>query len=58
MPKPDVVNSTILDATAEHYAMCQLLWRGMIAALAPAGVPNADIIVSNREGGQLAAVQA
>ena len=37
--------------------MCQLLRRGMIAALAPAGVPDADIIVSNSVGSALAAVQ-
>lgn len=54
---PDKINSTILGAAAEHYVMCQLLRRGMIAALAPAGVPDADIIVSDREGGRLAAVQ-
>lgn len=52
-----VINSTILGAAAEHYVMCQLLRRGMIAALAPAGVPDADIIVSNRLGSALAAVQ-
>ena len=60
MPKSqsvDPINSTILGAAAEHYAMCQLLRRGMIAALAPAGVPDADIIVSDRLGGTLAAVQ-
>lgn len=51
------INSTILGAAAEHYVMCQLLRRGRIAALAPAGVPDADIIVSDREGGALAAVQ-
>jgi len=51
------VNTTILGAAAEHYVMCQLLRRGMIAALAPAGVPDADIIVSNRLGSSLAAVQ-
>jgi hypothetical protein len=50
-------NSTILGAAAEHYVMCQLLRRDMIAALAPAGVPDADIIVSNRIGSTLAAVQ-
>jgi hypothetical protein len=37
--------------------MCQLLRRGKIAALAPAGVPDADIIVSDRVGSALAAVQ-
>ncbi|MCJ2136684.1 hypothetical protein MKK69_21980 [Methylobacterium sp. J-026] len=51
------VNTTILGAAAEHYVMCQLLRRGLIAALAPAGVPDADIIVSNRLGSSLAAVQ-
>jgi hypothetical protein len=50
-------NSTLLGAAAEHYVMCQLLRRDMIAALAPAGVPDADIIVSNRVGSALAAVQ-
>jgi hypothetical protein len=52
-----IVNPTILGAAGEHYVMCQLLRRGMIAALAPAGVPDADIIVSNRLGSSLAAVQ-
>ena len=53
----DKVNPTILGAAGEHYVMSQLLRRGMIAALAPAGVPDADIIVSNRLGSSLAAVQ-
>ena len=55
--RPEPVNSTILGAAAEHYVMCQLLRRGKIAALAPAGVPDADIIVSDRVGSALAAVQ-
>ncbi len=53
----EVSNSTILGAAAEHYVMCALLRRNMIAALAPAGVPDADIIVSDRLGGTLCAVQ-
>jgi hypothetical protein len=53
----DAINSAILGAAAEHYVMCQLLRRGKIAALAPAGVPDADIIVSDRLGSTLAAVQ-
>ena len=53
----DAVNSTIIGAAGEHYVMCQLLRRGTIAALAPAGVPDADIIVSNSLGSSLAAVQ-
>ncbi len=41
-------NSTILGAAGEHYVMCQLLRRDLIAALAPTGVPNADIIVTDK----------
>lgn len=37
--------------------MCQLLRRGMIAALAPLGVPNADIVVTDDIGARLCAVQ-
>jgi hypothetical protein len=50
-------NSTILGAAGEHYVMCQLLRRNMIAALAPAGVPNADIVVTDKLGDRLCAVQ-
>jgi len=52
-----VSHTTLLGAAAEHYVMSQLLRRNMIAALAPAGVPDADIIVSDRLGSALAAVQ-
>jgi len=37
--------------------MCQLLRRGLIAALAPAGVPNADIVVTDQIGQSLSAIQ-
>jgi len=47
----------MLGAAGEHYVMCQLLRRGYIAALAPAGVPNADIIVTDEIGDRLCAVQ-
>lgn len=57
MAQIEQINSTILGAAAEHYVMCQLLRQGKIAALAPAGVPDADIIVSDRVGSALAAVQ-
>jgi len=56
-PAARISNSTILGAAAEHYVMCQLLRRQMIAALAPAGVPDADIIVSDRLGSGLSAIQ-
>lgn len=50
-------NPTILGAAGEHYVMCQLLRRNMIAALAPTGVPNADIVVTDKLGDRLSAVQ-
>jgi hypothetical protein len=50
-------DSTILGAAGEHYVMCQLLRRGMIAALAPVGVPNADIVVTDQIGNRLCALQ-
>lgn len=49
--------STLLGAAGEHYVMCQLLRRGLIAALAPVGVPNADIVVTDDVGARLCAVQ-
>lgn len=50
-------SSTTLGAAGEHYVMCQLLRRGFIAALAPVGVPNTDIIVSDDIGDRLCAIQ-
>jgi hypothetical protein len=49
--------ATLLGAAGEHYVMCQLLRRGFIAALAPVGVPNCDIVVTNDIGDRLCAVQ-
>lgn len=54
---PHKNDSTVVGAAAEHFVMSQLLRRGMIAALAPTGVPDTDIIVSDRIGSTLAAVQ-
>ena len=50
-------SSTIIGAAGEHYVMCQLLRRDLIAALAPAGVPNTDIVVTDQVGDRLFAVQ-
>jgi hypothetical protein len=52
-----VAKSTVLGAAGEHYVMCQLLRRGLIAALAPAGVPNTDIVVTDDIGDRLCALQ-
>jgi len=49
--------STLLGAAGEHYVLCQLLRRGYIAALAPVGVPNADILITDTEGQRLIAIQ-
>ena len=52
-----VSQSTLLGAAGEHLVMSELLRRGFIAALAPAGVPNADIVVTDIEGARLCSVQ-
>lgn len=49
--------STLLGAAGEHYVMCELLRRGYIAALAPQGVPNSDIVVTDIEGQRLCSIQ-
>jgi hypothetical protein len=49
--------STLLGAASEHYVMSELLRRGYIAALAPQGVPNADIVVTDIEGSRLCSIQ-
>lgn len=43
-------DSTLLGAAGEYYVMAELLRRGFIAALAPQGVPNSDIVVANLTG--------
>jgi hypothetical protein len=47
----------LLGAAGEHYIMCQLLRRGLIAALAPAGAPNSDIIITDVVAEKLCAIQ-
>ena len=49
--------TSLLGAAGEHYIMCQLLRRGLIAALAPVGVPNSDIVVTDAIGEKLCAIQ-
>lgn len=49
--------SSLLGAAGEHYVMSQLLRRGFIAALAPVGVPTADIVVTDEIGDRACAVQ-
>ncbi len=49
--------TTLLGAAGEHHVMAELLRRGYIAALAPQGVPNADIVVTDLEGARLCSIQ-
>lgn len=49
--------SSLLGAAGEHYVMSQLLRRGFIAALAPVGVPTADIVVTDDIGDRACAIQ-
>lgn len=49
--------SSLLGAAGEHYVMSQLLRRGLIAVLAPVGVPTADIVVTGDIGDRACAVQ-
>lgn len=49
--------STLLGAAGEYHVMSELLRRGYIAALAPQGVPNADIVVTDVNGARLCSIQ-
>lgn len=52
-----VSNTSLTGAAGEHFVMSELLRRGFIAALAPAGVPNCDIVVTDKIGDRLCAIQ-
>ena len=49
--------TTITGASGEYYVLSQLLRRGWIAALAPDGAPNMDILVTNVESEKVCAIQ-
>ena len=49
--------SSLLGAAGEHFVMSEMLRRGYVAALAPPGVPNVDIVVTNIEGTRLCSIQ-
>jgi hypothetical protein len=49
--------TTLLGAAGEYFVLSSLLRRGYIAALAPQGVPNTDIVVSDITGDRLCAIQ-
>lgn len=51
------ISSTIVGAAGEHHVLSQLLRRGWIAALAPDGAPNMDILVTDENNQRLCAIQ-
>ena len=54
----NVIGSTALTGAAgEYLVMSRLLARGFIAALAPQGVPNMDIVVTTVDGKTLCSIQ-
>ena len=52
-----IVSSVITGAAGEHFVMAELLRRGLVAAKAPEGVPNFDIVITDIDGERLAAIQ-
>jgi len=47
----------LIGAAGEYYVLSQLLRQGFIAAKAPDGAPNMDILVTDVEGKKLCAIQ-
>lgn len=52
-----IKDSTLTAAAGEYYVLARLCLSGKIAAQAPRGVPNADIVVTTVSGERLYAVQ-
>ena len=49
--------TSLTGVAGEHYVLSELLRQGYIAALAPMGVPNADIVVTDMDGSRLCSIQ-
>lgn len=49
--------TSLTGAAGEHLIMSRLLCQGYIAAMAPQGVPNLDIVVTHPDGSRLCSVQ-
>lgn len=49
--------TNLLGSAGEHYIMSELLRRGFVAALAPQGVPNTDLVVTDLAGHRLCSIQ-
>lgn len=51
------INSVNTGAAGEYFVMSELLRRGFIAALAPQGVANVDVIVTDKASQRLCSIQ-
>ena len=51
------ISPPIVGAAGEYHVLSQLLRRGWIAALAPDGTPNMDILVTDENSDKLCAIQ-
>lgn len=49
--------TSMTGAAGEHLVMSRLLTRGFVAALAPQGAPNLDIVVTYSDGSRLCSLQ-
>ncbi len=49
--------SSLIGSAGEHFVLSALLHRGLIAAPAPTGAPNVDILVSRPDGSRLCSLQ-
>ena len=50
-------NTVLTGAAGEHFVVSKLLRRGYVAALAPSGSPNTDIVVTDITGNRLCSIQ-
>lgn len=50
-------SKAVVGAAGEHFVMGELLRRGFIAALAPQGAPNMDILIADANGVMLFCIQ-
>ena len=55
--KLSIPDSTSVAAAGEYYVLSRLCLHGKIAALAPSGVRNADIVITSVDGERLHALQ-
>ena len=51
------ISTSIIGAAGEYYVLSQLLRRGWIAASAPTGAPNIDILITDGQGRNPRAIQ-